>query len=66
MIEKRELWEEFESNLRRNSPKPDYWENLRIFEAMYQHARQLGALPDKNPLRGIETKIRIARVINSV
>ncbi len=57
--------EDFERELIR-SRKADYWENLRIVEALYREAVLLGALPLKDPLEGLEVDIRIARVINSV
>ena len=44
--------------------KPDLFRNLRLFEALYEEARLLGVLPGKNPLEGIEHKIRLARKIN--
>ena len=31
---------------------------------MYQEARALGVYPLKNPLEGVEVKIRLAEVIN--
>jgi hypothetical protein len=46
--------------------KPNYRKNPAIVEALYkEYLRPHG--PDRaNPLEGIETKIKIARVINSV
>lgn len=46
--------------------KPDYAQNLRIAEALYEEAVHLGVWPPKDPLEGIETSIRIARIVNSV
>lgn len=43
---------------------PDYFRNLRIFEALYQEACSLGVLPLKDPLEGIEVDIHLAEVIN--
>ena len=42
----------------------DYFQNLALFEALYQEARVLGVLPLKDPLEGIETDIRLARILN--
>ena len=53
----------FEKLQMRREP-PDYFRNLRIFEALYQEARSLGVLPLKDPLEGIEVDIHLARVIN--
>jgi hypothetical protein len=46
--------------------KVDLEQNLRIVDALYDEARMFGVLPPKNPLEGIELKVRIARVVNSV
>lgn len=46
--------------------KVDIDRNFRILAALYEEARMLGALPPKDPLEGIEVKIRIARTVNSV
>jgi hypothetical protein len=59
----RELVEAFEkAQMQREAP--DYFRNLRIFEALYQEACSLGVLPLKDPLEGIEVDIHLARVIN--
>ena len=65
MIKDIKTWENFEKELIRKS-KPDYRENMRIFEAMYKHALFHKAIPLKNPLEGIEDKIKLAKIINSV
>ena len=65
MITNPKKCEAFERELIR-SRKADYWENLRIVEALYREAMLLGVLPLKDPLEGLEVDIRIARVINSV
>jgi len=46
--------------------KVDVEQNLRILDALYEEAVMLGALPPKDPLEGIEVKIRIARAVNRV
>lgn len=43
---------------------PDHQRNLRIAEALYDHARRLGVLPPEDPLEGIEVDVRLARIIN--
>jgi len=43
---------------------PDYLRNLSLFESLYNEAQALGAWPPRDPLEGIETDIRLARVIN--
>jgi hypothetical protein len=46
--------------------KVDVERNFRIVDALYDEARMLGVLPPKDPLEGIEVKIRIARAVNYV
>jgi len=38
---------------------------MRIFTSLWQEAKDLGVLPGKDPLAGIEVKIRLAKVLNS-
>jgi len=63
MIRDRAAWAEWENEYRRSTP-PDFFRNLRIFEALYQEARMLGILPAKDPLVGMEHKIHLAKAIN--
>ncbi len=57
--------EEFEkSQIRGRSV--DIAENFRIIEALYAEAVQLGVLPPKNPLEGLDAVLQIAKVVNSV
>jgi hypothetical protein len=41
-------------------------ENMRIFNELYQLAIKLGKFSAADPLEGIETKIRLAKVLRSV
>lgn len=59
------LLHEFERNLIRGK-RPDPVQNLRIVEAMLEEGRALGVFPLNDPLDGIETDLKIARVINFV
>jgi len=45
--------------------KLSYKEALKIFEAMWHEAVSLGVLPSKDPLEGIETDIKLAKILNS-
>lgn len=45
--------------------KLSYEQALRIFEAMWQEAVRLGVLPSKDPLEGIDSHIRMAKILNS-
>lgn len=65
MIKDKKYLREFEKKLIRSS-KADIANNIRIVEALYKEAVSLGVFPLKNPLEGIEVKIKIAKVINSV
>ena len=65
MIKNKILVEQFEQELVKKN-KPDYHQNLKIFEGMYKEAVYLNAIPLKDPLDGLEVDIKIARVINSV
>ncbi len=46
--------------------KVDVEQNLRILDALYEEALMLGALPPRDPLEGIEVKIRVAKAVNYV
>ena len=64
MIRDLECLEQF----RRNEVKKDnytYVEALRIFEAMWQEGVALGVLPEEDNQEGIETRIRLAGILNS-
>jgi hypothetical protein len=58
-------YNEFERELSRIR-KADYWQNLKIVDALYQEARALGIFPLKNPLDGIEVDVAIAWAVNHV
>ncbi len=57
------LWAAWESQGPLSEP-PDFERNLRLLEAMYQYARQLGRFPPTDLLAGLENKVRVARVVN--
>jgi hypothetical protein len=59
------MWEAWEREYGKREPW-SYEENLRIDEMSYAEAVRVGALPPKNPLEGIEHKIRVARVLNAL
>lgn len=65
MLRPHPLLDAFEKEQMRKQP-PDYIRNLRLYEAMYEHARRLGVFPLKNPLEGIEHDIHLARALNRV
>jgi hypothetical protein len=46
--------------------KADYFQNLRLVEAMYEEAVLLGAFPQRKNGEDLDVALEIARVINSV
>lgn len=65
MIANPKKLQEFEKKLLKKE-KVDIAQNFRIVEAMYREAIALRAISLKDPLDGIDIKIKIARVVNSV
>jgi len=65
MIKNSEKLQAFEA-ARIRAEKVDVEKNLRILDALYEEAVMLGALPPKDPLEGIEVKIRIAYAVNGI
>jgi hypothetical protein len=56
---------EFEARLIASEPA-NLEANLRLVDALYEHARKLGQFPGPDPLEGIEVNIRLSRVFRSV
>lgn len=65
MIRDRERWEAFEADWARSHP-PDYAENLRVADGLYQLARTLGHFTPDDALDGIENTIRLASLLHRV
>ncbi|MEW5902592.1 MAG: hypothetical protein AB1715_14090 [Acidobacteriota bacterium] len=63
MIRDAEAFSKWEKEWVRREP-PDFFKNVRIYEAMYEEACLLGVLPSKNPLEGIDEKIKLAKALN--
>jgi hypothetical protein len=63
MIQRSGLFTSFERDLLKKRPA-DHFENLRIFEALYDEARLFGVLPLRDPLEGIEVDVRLAKALN--
>lgn len=63
MIRDRDFWTAWEAQGPLREPL-DFWQALRLCEAMYEHARSLGRLPPSDPLAGLENKIALARALN--
>jgi len=65
MIKNPELVRKFKDSLSIDTGILPYAAAFEIFESMWQEAVTLGVFPPKNPMEGIETDIRVAKVINS-
>jgi len=64
MIRNPELWRAWQDEQIRREPV-DFQKNLRIANAMLKQARAMGAIPLKDPLEGLDVKIRVAKVLNA-
>ncbi len=64
MIKDSKLLASFEKRFISES-RLSYEKALDLIEAMLEEALSLGIMPPDNPLEGIETDIRVARIINS-
>lgn len=65
MIKNPGLLKIFEDEFIRNEGKLNYHQSLKLFTDMWNEGKQLGILPPKDPLEGIEVDIKISRVLNS-
>jgi hypothetical protein len=63
VIQNPRLVESFERDLIRRTPV-SYSRNVEIVEALCQEARLLGLWPPADPLDGIDTDVRLARILN--
>ena len=64
MIKNPELLSEFEDTCIRESAF-SYDQAIALITSMWHEGRNLGVLPPKDPLEGIEVDIRIAKALNS-
>lgn len=63
MIRNPEMIREFED--KQTSQKlVDVDANFKVFEALWEHATMLKALPPKDPLDGLEVDLRLAEALN--
>jgi hypothetical protein len=65
MLKRTPLLDAFEKEQIRKEP-PDYFRNLRVYEALYEEAKRLGILPLADPLEGIDVDIRLARALRAL
>ncbi|MCX5885912.1 MAG: hypothetical protein NT096_08395 [Proteobacteria bacterium] len=62
---KKGTFQKFEKELLKNE-RVDIKKNFQIMNALYKEAVTLGIFPLKDPLEGLEVKIKIAKVVNSL
>ncbi len=65
MIKNKARLEEFEKKLL-EAEDLSYEKKLAIFDALFQEAVSLGVINSDNALEGIETDIRLARILNQL
>ena len=65
MIKNPEVLQKFNDTWIRTKSPLTYSQSLKIFTSMWEEGINLGVLPPKEPLEGIETDIKIAAVLNS-
>lgn len=63
MIKNPDILEQFRKEMIKKD-KLSFKQALSIFEAMWKEGVNLGVLPPKDPLEGIDVDIRVARVLN--
>ncbi len=63
MIKDPVLWEAWERETLMRQPA-DFRRNLRLLEAMFEEARALGVMSAPQALEGLESRLRLARVLN--
>ena len=63
MIKDPVLWERWERDMQLRKPA-DFRHNLRLLEAMYEEARSLEVMAAPPALEGLESRLRLAKVLN--
>lgn len=63
MVKNSRLLIELERSLIKRE-KHTYAEALKLMESLWEQARSLGVLPLADPLAGIESDIKLARILN--
>jgi len=64
MIKNPELLSEFEDKFIKDETL-SFDQAIKLITSMWNEGKNLGVLPPKDPLEGIEVDIRIAKVLNS-
>ena len=63
MIKNPDMLEQFEREIIKKE-RVSFEQASALFEAMWQEGVDLGVLPPRDPLEGIDVDIRIARILN--
>ena len=64
MIKNPELLSKFEDRFIKGEA-PSFDQAIKLITSMWNEGKNLGVLPPKDPLEGIEVDIRIAKILNS-
>ena len=65
MIRDHARLKKLEDDLSSKTGPLEFTQALELFSEMWKEAVSLGVLPPDDPMEGIETDIRIARILNS-
>ncbi|MBN8572032.1 MAG: hypothetical protein J0M18_20620 [Ignavibacteria bacterium] len=65
MVKNPEILKNFEEEYIKNDKRTPL-ERIKKYDEMYNFAILSGAIPKKNPLEGIEEKIKLAKILNGV
>ena len=65
MIKNVEILRKFEDDLIRNEALLSRDHALKLLTSMWEEGVQIGVLPPDDPLEGVDTDIRVARILNS-
>lgn len=60
-----DVLKQFEDDLARKEGRFDHSRALEIFTRLWEEGRTLGVLPPADPLEGIDSDMKIARILNS-
>lgn len=63
MIKNRRILDDFEKAQIRKE-RLTYRKSLKLVESLWKEGMAMGVLPPKDPLEGIETDIKLARILN--
>lgn len=65
MIKNHRVLKKFEDNFIRDEGRFNYRQAIKLLENMWIEGVNLGVLPPKEPLEGIEVDIKVAEILHS-